>query len=85
MINIIHFSDVAKLPIFRTLLQTSMLQIAENLINLFFPKVCYSCNNLLTDNEKYVCTDCRHDLPVTNFHFNQDDSVLKIFYGRIKI
>ena len=62
-----------------------MLQIAENLINLFLPKVCYSCNHLLTDNEKYICTDCRHDLPVANFHFNKDDFVLKIFYGRIKI
>ena len=62
-----------------------MLQIAENLINLFFPKVCYSCNSHLSDNEKYICTDCRHDLPVTNFHINGDDFVLKIFYGRVKI
>ncbi|HMB99793.1 MAG TPA: phosphoribosyltransferase family protein [Flavobacteriaceae bacterium] len=62
-----------------------MLRIAKNLIDLFFPKVCYSCSNLLTDYEKYVCTNCRHDLPVTNFHFNNDDYVLKIFYGRAKI
>ncbi|MDU8884898.1 phosphoribosyltransferase family protein [Yeosuana sp. MJ-SS3] len=85
LINIIHFSDVAKLPIFRTLLLINMLQTAKNLIDLFFPKVCYSCNTLLTDNEKYVCTDCRHDLPVTNFHHSGDDFVLKIFYGRVKI
>ena len=52
---------------------------------MFFPKVCYTCNNQLQDNEQYICTNCRHELPVTNFHFNRDDFVLKIFYGRVKI
>jgi len=52
---------------------------------LFFPKVCYTCNNQLLDNEQYICTNCRHELPVTNFHLNKDDFVLKIFYGRIRI
>tara|TARA_R110002049_G_scaffold37208_1_gene117484 strand:+ start:49079 stop:49759 length:681 start_codon:yes stop_codon:yes gene_type:complete len=55
------------------------------LIHLFFPKVCYACNNLLNDNESDLCISCRHSLPVTNFHFNNDDTVLKTFYGRVKI
>ena len=63
----------------------SMLQSVQNIFNLFFPKVCYTCNNQLTDNEIYVCTDCRHNLQVTNFHFNNDNFVSKIFYGRVKI
>ena len=62
-----------------------MLQAIQNIFNLFFPNVCYTCNNQLTDNELYTCTNCRHDLPVTNFHFNNDDFVSKIFYGRVKI
>lgn len=57
----------------------------QSLINLFFPKVCYACNFLLSDNEKYVCTSCRHKLPVTNFHFNNDDTVKRVFYGRVPI
>lgn len=57
----------------------------KNLLNLFFPKVCFGCSQLLTDNEDYLCTQCRHDLPVTNFHFNHDKSIEKIFYGRVKI
>tara|TARA_R110000868_G_scaffold37619_1_gene132822 strand:+ start:2303 stop:2923 length:621 start_codon:yes stop_codon:yes gene_type:complete len=40
---------------------------------------------LLNDNEHAVCTNCRNELPVTNFHFNNDDTVLKVFYGRVKI
>ena len=54
-------------------------------VDLLFPKVCYACHNLLSDNEDTVCIDCRHDLPVTNFHFDDSDNVKKVLYGRAKI
>lgn len=57
----------------------------KSVINLFFPKVCYACLNLLTDNEETLCVSCRHHLPVTNFHFSNDDAIIKIFYGRVQI
>ncbi len=57
----------------------------KSLTNLFFPKVCYACLNLLQDNEATICVDCRHDLPITNFHFNNDESVKKVLYGRVNI
>ncbi|EGV42292.1 ComF family protein [Bizionia argentinensis JUB59] len=55
------------------------------LLNLFFPKVCYGCNGLLHDNELYACTACRHNFPITNFHLNKDNTLLKVFYGRVPI
>lgn len=61
------------------------LQMLNDIINVLFPKVCYACHELLNDNERDVCTQCRNRLPVTNFHFNNDNSVLKIFYGRVKL
>jgi len=57
----------------------------KSIVNLFFPKVCYACHNLLNDNEDTICLDCRHDLPITNFHFDNNDSVAKVLYGRAKI
>lgn len=57
----------------------------QNLINLFFPKVCLACNYALTDYEEYVCTNCRHDLPVTNFHFDDSDEVKKMLFGRVNL
>lgn len=57
----------------------------SSLTDLFFPKVCNACLNYLGDNEKYICTDCRHTLPVTNFHKTNDDIVKNAFYGRAKI
>jgi len=55
------------------------------LLNLFFPVVCEACNNVLGDNEVVICTSCRHQLPVTNFHFNDPESVKKIVYGRVRL
>jgi len=57
----------------------------NTIINLFFPKLCYACSHLLSDNELHICTTCRHNLPVTNFHFENNDTVEKVFYGRVKI
>lgn len=55
------------------------------IIDLFFPKVCYACHEVLNDHEEDLCTNCRNELPVTNFHFNQDNNVLKVFYARVKV
>jgi ComF family protein len=56
-----------------------------SILNLFFPQVCYACQNCLSDFEHDICTNCRHALPVTNFHFNNDNHINDIFYGRSKI
>lgn len=61
------------------------MNAAKKLLNLFFPQVCYACSELLGDNERHICTSCRHDLPVTNFHFEKDNTVEKVFYGRVKL
>ncbi|RAJ18082.1 ComF family protein [Olleya aquimaris] len=57
----------------------------NTLINLFFPEVCNACKAYLLDNESFICTDCRHQLPTTNFHLNNDPFVKNVFYGRAKI
>jgi ComF family protein len=57
----------------------------QSILDLFFPKVCFACNLLLGDNESYVCTSCRHTLPVTNYHLDADQTVIKTFYGRAKV
>lgn len=57
----------------------------KSVLNLFFPKVCYACFSALNDNEDTICTTCRHDLPVTNFHFENNDTIQKVLYGRAQI
>ena len=55
------------------------------MLNLFFPEVCEACNNVLKDNEFVICISCRHQLPITKFHFENSDEVKKILYGRVKL
>ncbi|WP_366518830.1 phosphoribosyltransferase family protein [uncultured Winogradskyella sp.] len=55
------------------------------MLNLFFPKVCEACHGILKDNEVLICISCRHQLPVTNFHFENSDRVKKILYGRVQL
>ncbi|WP_299116219.1 ComF family protein [uncultured Winogradskyella sp.] len=57
----------------------------QNLINLFFPQICEACKTPLQNNEKVICINCRHELPVTNFHFENNDAVKKIVYGRVEL
>ncbi|WP_317134780.1 ComF family protein [Psychroserpens ponticola] len=39
----------------------------------------------MTDNELHICTACRHQLPLTNFHVDMSNAVHKMMYGRIKL
>ena len=55
------------------------------LLNIFFPEVCLTCQLQLIDNEKYLCTACRHKLPLTNYHLDNNNFLAKLFYGRAKI
>ncbi|MGJ8591794.1 MAG: ComF family protein [Aquaticitalea sp.] len=54
-----------------------------NLLNLFFPQVCLACDAHLNDNEKLICTFCRDELPITNFHPVKENAVSKRLYGRV--
>lgn len=53
--------------------------------SLFFPRVCYSCENTLFRHEEVLCSYCLHQLPKTNFHSEADNPVSKIFWGRVNI
>lgn len=57
----------------------------SSLIDLFFPKVCEACQILLTEGEDILCTNCRHELPVTDYHFENSDAVKKVMYGLVKL
>ncbi|MDA9334617.1 phosphoribosyltransferase family protein [Flavobacteriaceae bacterium] len=57
----------------------------SQLVNLFFPKTCQACNHVLTDYETHICVKCRHELPLTNYHYERPKVVKKIFYGRVEL
>ncbi len=57
----------------------------RDLVYLFFPKYCAACDSTLYKNERILCTSCRHELPLGNFHNVNAKKIEKVFYGRINI
>lgn len=56
----------------------------KSLFNLLFPKVCLACNTFLLSEEEIICTACRHELPLTNYHLETENELAKKFFGRIE-
>lgn len=57
----------------------------QYLINLFFPKICSGCSNILLANETIICLTCRHNLPLTNDLLIENNESFKKFYGRLPL
>ena len=57
----------------------------HDLLDLLYPRICHSCEKSLLRNEKILCTQCLHGLPVTDFHQEKENPVAQIFFGRIPV
>lgn len=57
----------------------------QSILNLLFPDTCAGCHKMLTDNEKVICTNCRHEIPLTYHHKNYDNEAIAKFYGKIEV
>jgi len=57
----------------------------RHLTDLFFPRVCSGCKGLLLGNEYALCTDCRHEIPLTGFHLDPQNEAFMKFYGLVDV
>jgi len=67
------------------LLYKKLTNILNDINTILIPQVCFGCNAHLIRGEHLVCTVCRNDLPLTDYTFNEENPVDRIFYGRINI
>jgi len=61
------------------------MTLFDDLISLFYPRLCAGCNTPLVKGEEVLCLNCLADLPRTNFHLYTDNPVFQIFIGRVNI
>lgn len=61
------------------------MKYLQDILHLFFPKICITCESKLLHSEKIICTLCRHDLPIICYKDYKDNKITKAFYGRIPI
>ncbi|PZR16243.1 MAG: amidophosphoribosyltransferase [Flavobacterium psychrophilum] len=57
----------------------------KTLLNLLFPKPCSGCGTTLLESEHLVCTHCRHDMPFTQHHLDNNNETAKKFRGRLPV
>lgn len=62
-----------------------LAKIINEIHNILLPMVCFGCNAQLSRGESVLCTVCRHELPLTEYNFTDENPVDRIFYGRIPI
>lgn len=60
-------------------------KIINDINSILLPPVCFGCNAQLSGGEHLLCTVCRHDLPLTDYNFRDENPVDRIFYGRVPI
>ncbi len=57
----------------------------EDILNLFFPKVCATCGDTLVKNEDLICFKCRTEVPKANYQSSSDNELKDRFTGKLKI
>ena len=57
----------------------------QDFISLFYPMICMACGKSLYKYEYCLCTYCIYHLPKTNFHLQEINPVIKLFWGRVNI
>jgi len=61
------------------------LNVFSDFLEFVFPKTCVCCHTALLTEEKSICMYCRYQLPTTNFHYQNENTAKKVFYGRIPL
>jgi len=63
----------------------SFYSAIEDLITLFYPNTCIICGDNLLKKEECICILCLYKLPKTACFKQQENSVSKLFWGRVRL
>ncbi len=61
------------------------MKLINNLLSLFYPRLCAACGDALQQNEQCICLDCMLHLPETQFHKEHFNPLRHLFDGRVPV
>jgi ComF family protein len=67
------------------LIISKLSNIANDINKVLLPALCFGCMVRLSRGEQMLCTVCRNHLPLTEYDFEHDNAVDRIFFGRTVI
>ena len=59
--------------------------IVEDVLGLFYPRVCGGCDSHLMKHEQNLCLSCIHGLPKTYFWDYDENPIEKLFWGKLEV
>lgn len=62
-----------------------MNEYLNDIIELFYPRICCGCGTPLLNGEEVICLNCHIKLPRTEFLFQSENPIEKLFWGRLPI
>lgn len=62
-----------------------MRKIFNDLLHLFFPKLCMLCQMPLVGGEEHICLKCLCDLPRTGHNFLEENPATYLFGGKVPV
>ncbi len=57
----------------------------KQFLDLFYPRICMGCSDLVNTKDEILCLRCRHDLPLTNHHLETENEFYRKLFGRLDI
>lgn len=57
----------------------------DELLDLFFPRLCPVCHRAMNRDEREICTNCLHRLPRTHYHLDPLSPMAQLFLGKTPI
>ena len=61
------------------------MQFLKDIFYVFYPNLCINCEIALLQNEKFLCTFCKNDLPIIDDNEHINVTLMSTFYGRVPI
>jgi len=61
------------------------LSLFDDFLSLIYPRICMSCGKSLFKYEQCLCLFCLYHLPRTNFHFEKENAVSRLFWGKTPV
>ena len=61
------------------------MKLWNDLLHLFFPRLCLLCDEPLVEGEKTLCLSCLYSLPRTHFHKRPFNPAEQLFAGKTPV
>lgn len=62
-----------------------LLKYLRDFSCLFYPNSCEACITPLKLNENVICTKCLYELPRTDFCYDNENFIMQLFAGRLRL